>query len=147
MRQQQGEPAGLMRREVVLPPGFGNEHQHAELSTDLLPTPPIDVGDDVQQWFGQVPVAVEGVVPPTNGYVGEVPARGQEGRDVITAANIPEPQMTLNEFLLVAVKMIPMLLCCRMNPKVVDLPGPQTASESRKHKLINLGFMHIPAAI
>lgn len=98
MRQKQSEPAGLMRREVVSPPGFGNEHQHAELSTDLLPTPPIDVGDDVQQGFGQVPVAVEGVVPPTNGYVGEVPVRREERRDVITAENIPEPQMVPNGF-------------------------------------------------
>lgn len=48
-------------------------------STHLLPTPPVDVGDDVQQRVGQVAVAVEGVVPPPDGNVGEVPERRQTG--------------------------------------------------------------------
>lgn len=68
------------------------ENSRQELSTDLLPAPPVDVGDDVQQRFGQVAVAVEGVVPSTNGYVGEVPVRGQEGPDVITAEKQPDPR-------------------------------------------------------
>lgn len=51
----------------------------AQLRTDLLPASPIGVGDDIEQRFGQVAIAVEGIVPPTDGYVGEVPARG-DGR-------------------------------------------------------------------
>lgn len=65
-----------------------------EPSTDLLPAPPIDVRDDVQQRVGQVAVAVEGVVPPTDGYVGEVPVRRQQGGDAVThvlSRSPPEP--------------------------------------------------------
>lgn len=48
----------------------------AQLHTDLLPASPIGVGDHIKQRFGQVAVIVEGIVPPTDGYVGEVPVRG-----------------------------------------------------------------------
>lgn len=44
--------------------------------TDLLPASAVGVGDDVEQRVGQVAVAVEGVIPPTDGDVGEVPEGG-----------------------------------------------------------------------
>lgn len=47
----------------------------AQLCTDLLPAPPVGVGDDIEQRVGQVAVTVEGIVPPTDGDVGEVPER------------------------------------------------------------------------
>lgn len=43
-------------------------------STDLLPSSAVGVGNDVKKGVGQVAIVAEGVVPPTDGYVSEVPA-------------------------------------------------------------------------
>lgn len=50
--------------------------QQFQFGTNLLPASAVGVGDDVQQWIGQVAVTAEGVVPPTDGDVGEI----SEGR-------------------------------------------------------------------
>lgn len=45
-----------------------------ETTSDLLPSSAVGVGNDVKKGVGQVAIVAEGVVPPTDGYVGEVPA-------------------------------------------------------------------------
>lgn len=115
-----------------------------EPSTDLLPAPPIDVRDDVQQRVGQVAVAVEGVVPPTDGYVGEVPVRRQQGGDAVThvlSRSPPEPVLDAI-FVPSGAEIIPTL------PRVLALHGGgQKQHQKADYKSLKLGFMPIPAII
>lgn len=86
MKPSRDELACLMGREIAVSPSSCraamisiNVHSCA---AHLLPASAIGVRDDVEQRVRQVAVTVERVVPPTDGYVGEVPARG-DGREEV----------------------------------------------------------------